>query len=64
MIDYGLGDNPRLDPIRRGRDPLVALEKGSVERLLGWTYLDLGVGRVGTPSYFLLEREGPLSYVP
>lgn len=64
VIDYGLGDNPRLDPIRRGRDPLVALERGSVERLLGWTYLDLGVGRVGTPSYFLLEREGPLSYVP
>lgn len=64
VIDYGLGDNPRLDPIRRGRDPLVALEAGSVERLLGWTYLDLGVGRVGTPSYFLLEREGPLSYVP
>jgi hypothetical protein len=35
-----------------------------VERLLGWTYLDLGVGRVGTPSYFVLEREGPLGYVP
>lgn len=64
VIDYSLGDNPRLDPVRRGRDPLVALERGSVERLLGWTYLDLGVGRVGTPSYFLLEREGPLSYVP
>jgi len=64
VIDYGLGENPRLDPIRRGRDPLVALERGSVERLLGWTYLDVGVGRVGTPSYFLLEREGALSYLP
>jgi len=64
VIDYGLGKNPALDPVRRGRDPLVALEAGSVTRLLGWTYLDLGITRVGTPSYFLLEREGPLSYVP
>jgi hypothetical protein len=64
VIDYGRGDNARLDPMRRARDPLVALEEGSVERLLGWTYLDLGVGQVGTPSYFLLEREGPLSHVP
>jgi hypothetical protein len=64
VIDYGLGNNARLDPIRRGRDPLVALERGSTERLLGWTYLDVGAFRVGTPSYFLLEREGPLSYLP
>jgi hypothetical protein len=64
VIDYGRGHNARLDPMRRARDPIVALEKGSVERLLGWTYLDLGVGQVGTPSYFLLEREGPLGHVP
>lgn len=64
VIDYGrAAQNGALDPVRRGRDPLVALEKGSVERLLGWTYLDLGM-LVGTPSYFLLEREGPLTYVP
>jgi hypothetical protein len=65
VIDYGLDDhNAKLDPIRRGRDPLVALDEGSVERLLGWTYFDVGFARVGTPSFFLLEREGPLSYVP
>ena len=65
MIDYGLArQNARLDPVRRGRDPLVALEKGSVEQLLGWTYFDLGAFQVGTPSYFLLEREGPLGWVP
>ncbi|MGZ3423015.1 MAG: hypothetical protein ACXVEE_34455 [Polyangiales bacterium] len=64
VIDYGRGDNARLDPMRRARDPLVALEKGSIERLLGWTYLDVGLGHVGTPSYFLLEREGRLSHVP
>lgn len=63
MIDYGRGKNGRLDPVRRARDPIVALEAGSTERLLGWTYLDLGIKRVGTPSFFLLEREGPLTHV-
>lgn len=47
----------------RVRDPLVALDEGSVERLLGWSYLDLGLFRLPTPSYFLLEREGPLERV-
>jgi hypothetical protein len=65
VIDYGrASQNGALDPIRRGRDPLVALERGKIDRLLGWTYLDVAGLAVGTPSYFLLEREGPLSYVP
>ncbi|MDC0745979.1 hypothetical protein [Polyangium mundeleinium] len=65
VIDYNRArENPRFDPIRLGRDPLVSLDEGRVDRLLGWTYLDLGLARVNTPSYFLLEREGPLSYVP
>lgn len=56
LLDYGLGGNPALDPTSRLRDPVVALEAGSVELLLGWSYLDLGVARVGTPSFFTLER--------
>ncbi len=65
MIDYGRGaKNARFDPVRRTRDPLVALKEGSVEHLLGWSYLDLGFFRLGTPSYFLLTREGPLQHVP
>lgn len=65
MIDYGRGtQNGRFDPVRRTRDPLVALKAGSVEQLLGWSYLDLGLFRIGTPSYFLLTREGPLTHVP
>jgi hypothetical protein len=27
---------------------------------LGWSYLDLGFTRVGTPSFFSLERDQPL----
>jgi hypothetical protein len=63
MIHYGVEPNPRLDPARRVRDPLVALDPGSVDRLLGYSYVDLGFA-LPTPSYFLLERVGPLSYVP
>lgn len=41
-------------------DPLVALEEGDVTWLLGRSDL-LGIP---TPSYFLLERIGELTYVP
>lgn len=60
LIDY----TPAGGLASRVRDPLVAVNEGSVDLLLGWSYLDLGLVRVPTPSYFLLEREGPLLYVP
>jgi hypothetical protein len=63
LIDYGRGSHGRFDPMRRARDPIVALEAGSTERLLGWTYLAIGSRRVGTPSFFLLERRGALTHV-
>ena len=62
LIHYGLGGNARLDIMRCVRDPLVALEPGSNARLLGASYLDLGF-QIMTPSYFLLERSGPLEHV-
>lgn len=63
LLDYGLGDNPALDVTRRVRDPLVAVNEGSSELLLGWSYLDLGLTRTGTPSYFVLRRGEPLDHV-
>ena len=60
MLDYGAGGNARLDPLGLLRDPLVALHAGSVDLLLGWSYLAVGPAKIPTPSYFLLEREGPL----
>lgn len=62
LIHYGLGGNRAWDGIRLLRDPIVALEAGTADRLLGWSYLDLGF-RLPTPSYFLLERLGPLDHV-
>jgi hypothetical protein len=63
LLDYGAGGNAALDPVRWLRDPIVAVVAGSAELLLGWSYLDLGVARVGTPSFFTLEREAPLDHV-
>lgn len=60
MLDYGLGGNPPFDPTNRVRDPIVAVEQGRSDLLLGWTYLDLGVTQIRTPSFFTLERVGPL----
>jgi hypothetical protein len=63
LIHYGLGGNGLLDPLRFMRDPLVALTEGSVEVLLGWSYMNPPFLTLGTPSYFLLFREGPLVFV-
>jgi len=60
LLDYGAGGNGRLDPLGLLRDPLVALQAGSVELLLGWSYLAIGPAKIPTPSYFLLERAGPI----
>ncbi len=63
LLDYGIGGNPKLDPVGLVRDPIVAVNPGSADLLLGWTYLDLGVGQISTPSYFTLERVTPLEEV-
>lgn len=63
MIDYGRGGNGR-GLMSRLRDPIVAVNPGSVELLLGWSYLDLWGWQLATPSFFTLEREGPVAYAP
>lgn len=65
LLDYGLGGNPRVDLTFSFlmRDPLVALAPDDPTLLFGWSFLQLGPLRLPTPSFFLLEREGPLTYV-
>jgi hypothetical protein len=62
LIDYRRGGNSRFDGVRLVRDPLVALETGPSARLLGASYLQVGF-RIMTPSFFVLERVGPLGHV-
>ena len=64
VIDYGRGKNPLLDTIRVTKDPLVAVEPGNSDLLLGVSYLALGTLCLETPTYFLLEREHRLEHVP
>ena len=63
MLDYGLGKNPKLDPTSRMRDPLVAVNEGDSTLLLGWSYVDLGLTRMHTPSFFALRRGVELSHI-
>ncbi len=62
MIDYGKGGNSRLDPTARLRDPIVSVN-GDVDLLLGWTFVDLGLTTVRTPSFFVLERDVELTHI-
>ncbi len=61
-IDYSQSGTAR-NAMARLRDPIVAVNEGSSELLLGWTYVDLGFKRVGTPSFFSLQRGGELRFI-
>lgn len=65
IIDYSRADaNSRWDPVRWGKDPLVALSPGNFDELLGVTYMVVGGVCVETPTYFTLVREHPIAHVP
>lgn len=63
LIHYGQGGNGRFDPMSRVRDPIVAVNAGSADLLLGWSYVDLGFATLGTPAWFTLERVRPLTHL-
>ncbi|MFO0750448.1 MAG: hypothetical protein U1F43_32975 [Myxococcota bacterium] len=64
VIDYSRGENRPWDPIRLSKDPLVALAAGDPTELIGVSYLVIGGRCIETPTYFTLEREGPITFVP
>jgi hypothetical protein len=64
LIDYGREPKSAVDAMRFAKDPLVAVEPGNMDLLLGVTYLVFGARCVETPTYFLLEREHRLDFVP
>lgn len=64
LLDYGAGGNPPWQLFNRARDPLVALAPGDPTTLLGWTYLELLGTQWKTPSWFILRRVGPVTFVP
>ncbi|MBX3270576.1 MAG: hypothetical protein KF729_09960 [Sandaracinaceae bacterium] len=62
VIDYGRAPNPPQQ--RLVKDPLVALAPGSSDELLGVSYVVIGGRCLETPTYFTLERDHRIDYVP
>lgn len=61
-LDYAVAGNTLLDfPARCGFCPLVAVNEGDMELLLGWEVFKLAGVLVPIPDYWLLKREGPLA---
>jgi hypothetical protein len=63
VIDYGRALDP-TGALRFVKDPLVALEPGKADALIGVSYVVIAGRCFETPTYFTLEREQPIAYVP
>ena len=62
-LDYGTAGNLWYDVARFGYCPLVAVNEGSTELLLGWEIFKAGPLFLPLPDYWALKREGPLDQV-
>lgn len=59
-LDYRYAGNPAADLARFGYCPLVSVNEGDSELLLGWEVFKVGPGFLPLPDFWLLKREGPL----
>lgn len=62
-LDYGCAGNTLFDLARLGRTPLVAVNEGSQELLLGWEVFRVAGVFLPFPLYWALRDEGPLDRV-
>lgn len=63
LLDYGAGRNKRRDLARLGCTPLVAVNEGSQDLLLGWEVFRIGPRFLPLPLYWALQLEGELDEV-
>lgn len=63
FLDYGTAGNPVHDLARLGRTPLVAVNEGSQDLLLGWEVFRVGPAFLPLPLYWALRYEGPVDEV-
>jgi hypothetical protein len=63
VLDYTTAGNKRLDPAGYACTPLVAVNEGSQDLLLGWEVLKLGPLLVPAPLFWALRHEGPLEEI-
>lgn len=65
IIDYSRAEgNAPWESVNWMKDPLVALEPGNYDALLGVSYAVVAGRCVETPTYFTLERDHPIDFVP
>lgn len=62
-LDYGVAGNPSWDFARFGYCPLVAVNEGSGDLLLGWEVFRFGPLFAPLPDFWALRLEGPLEEV-
>lgn len=62
-LHYGEAGNPFFDLARLGRTPLVAVNEGRQDLLLGWEIFQVGPAKLPLPLYWALRDEGPLEQV-
>lgn len=62
-LDYGVAGNKTGDPATLGYCPLVAINEGSTELLLGWEVFKIGSLFIPLSDYWILKKEGPLEKV-
>ena len=63
FLDYGSVGNPFADVARFGFTPLVAVNEGNQDLLLGWEVFRVGGKFMPMPLYWALRYEGPLDDV-
>lgn len=60
FLDYGTAGNSFFDLARLGYTPLVAVNEGRQDLLLGWEVFKLGPAMLPMALYWALRDEGPL----
>lgn len=63
FLHYGVAGNPFFDFARLGRTPLVAVNEGRQDLLLGWEIFQVGPAKLPLPLYWALRDEGPVDHV-
>jgi len=62
-LDYGVAGNSTFDMAKLGYCPLVAVNEGSTDLLLGWEVFKIGNLFIPLNDYWLLKKEGELKVV-
>ena len=62
-LDYGVAGNSSFDMARLGYCPIVAVNEGSTDLLLGWEVFKIGNLFIPLNDYWVLRKEGELKAI-